>query len=141
MLGHEIVVHTDHKNLVHKHFNTKRVMRWRLLLEEFRPKLLYIKGEQNIVADALSRLDLSEEDFAPDLFAFDEEDFPSDYPLSYTQIMCEQSRCPELQAKLESRDDKYKKQTHAHADKSCDIITQEGKIVVPPALQRRAAEW
>ena len=94
LLGHEIVVHTNHKNLVYKHFNTKRVMRWRLLLEEFGPKLLYIKGEQNIVANALSRLDLSEEVFAPDLFAFDEEDFPSDYPLSYTQIMYEQSRYP-----------------------------------------------
>ena len=84
-----------------------------MLLEEFGPKLLYIKGEHNIVADALSRLDLSEEDFLPDLFAFDEEDFPSDYPLSYTQIMYEQSRYPKLQAKLESGDEKYKKQTYA----------------------------
>ena len=85
MSGHKMAVHTNHKNLVHKHFNTERVMRWRLLLEEFGPKLLYIKGEHNIVADALSRLDLSEEDFSPDLFAFDKEDFPSDYPLSYTR--------------------------------------------------------
>ena len=31
-------------------------MRWRLILEEFGPQLNYIKGEKNIVADALSRL-------------------------------------------------------------------------------------
>ena len=54
LLGHEIEVCTDQKNLVYKHFNTERVMRWRLLLEEFGPKLVYIKGEDNIVADALS---------------------------------------------------------------------------------------
>ena len=66
LLGHEIIVHTDHKNLVYKHFNTERVMRWRLLLEEFGPKLLYIKGGDNIVADALSRMRLSEKDFAKD---------------------------------------------------------------------------
>jgi len=44
-LGQQIEVFTDHKNLVHKHFNTERVMRWRLLLlhtvEEFGPKLAY----------------------------------------------------------------------------------------------------
>ena len=32
-------------------------MRWRLILEEFSPELIYIKGSKNIVADALSRLD------------------------------------------------------------------------------------
>ena len=32
-------------------------MRWRLILEEFSPEPIYIKGSQNIVADALSRLD------------------------------------------------------------------------------------
>ena len=31
-------------------------MRWRLILEEFGPRLKYIKGANNIVADSLSRL-------------------------------------------------------------------------------------
>ena len=34
-------------------------MRWRLILEEFGPELKYIKGENNVVADALSRLEKS----------------------------------------------------------------------------------
>ena len=48
LLGHnfKIVVHTDHKNLVYKTFNTERVMRWRLLIEAFGPD---IKGELNVV--------------------------------------------------------------------------------------------
>jgi len=61
LLGHQVIVHTDHKNLVYKHFNTKRVMRWRLIIEEFGPELRYIKGEHNIVADTLSRLEISEQ--------------------------------------------------------------------------------
>ena len=32
-------------------------MRWRLILEEFGPELKYIRGENNVVADALSRLE------------------------------------------------------------------------------------
>ena len=39
LLGHRIEVFTDHKNLVYKNFNTECVMRWRLLIEEFGPKL------------------------------------------------------------------------------------------------------
>ncbi len=76
LLGHEITVYTDHKNLVYKHFNTERVMRWRLLLEEFGPKLLYIKGGDNIVADALSRMILSAEAFSADAFTVDHDAFP-----------------------------------------------------------------
>ena len=33
LLGHQITVYTDHKNLTYKHFNTERLMRWHLILE------------------------------------------------------------------------------------------------------------
>ena len=33
--------------------------RWRLILEEYGPEIIYIKGELNTVADAISRLELS----------------------------------------------------------------------------------
>ena len=33
-------------------------MRWHLLIEEYSLKLTYIKGEKNIVADALSKLEI-----------------------------------------------------------------------------------
>jgi RNase H-like domain found in reverse transcriptase len=51
LLGHQMEVFTDHKNLVYKTFNTEHVMRWRLIIEEFGPKLTYIKGVNNVVAD------------------------------------------------------------------------------------------
>ena len=46
LLGHHITVYTDHKNLTYKHFNTERVMRWRLIIEKFGPELKYIKGKK-----------------------------------------------------------------------------------------------
>jgi hypothetical protein len=142
LLGHEIEVHTDHKNLVYKHFNTERVMRWRLLLEEFGPKLLYIKGANNIVADALSRLELTEEDFSQEAFAVeDESDFPTEYPLSYKQIAYEQKELPELQQKLRDKPTVYKVSEYKHSDSTFDIVTRNDKIVIPLALQRRATEW
>ena len=61
-MGHKIKVYTDHKNLVFTTFNTERVLRWRMVLEEYGPELIYIKGGDNVVADALSRLDLIPED-------------------------------------------------------------------------------
>ena len=43
---------------MYKTFNTEQVMRWRLILEEYSPELIYIQGSKNSAADALSRLDI-----------------------------------------------------------------------------------
>ena len=37
-------------------------MRWRLILEEFGPDIQHIAGEQNVVADAISRLPTTNQD-------------------------------------------------------------------------------
>jgi ATP-dependent exoDNAse (exonuclease V) beta subunit len=67
-------------------------MRWRLFIEEYSPNLHYIKGTENVAADALSRLGIlnspmNEEHFTEalrsELYAFDDEDLPETaFPLS-----------------------------------------------------------
>ena len=56
--GQKIKVYTDHKNLVRDALglSSNRVFRWRLTLEEYNPEIIYIKGIDNTVADAISRL-------------------------------------------------------------------------------------
>ena len=59
LLGHKIVVYTDHKDLLNVNANSPdRVQRWRLILEEYGVHLKYIKGDDNIVADAFSRMEI-----------------------------------------------------------------------------------
>ena len=62
LLGQKIRVYTDHKNLTYKTHNSLRVMRWRLLIEEFGPELIYLPGVKNVVADCLSRLEYKNKD-------------------------------------------------------------------------------
>ncbi len=53
------MVYTDHKNLTRDALGltSDRVYWWRLLLEEYAPQIIYIKGIHNTVADAFSQLD------------------------------------------------------------------------------------
>ena len=46
ILGHKVTVYNNLKNLTYKTLNTERVMCWHLIIEEFCPKLKYIKGEK-----------------------------------------------------------------------------------------------
>ena len=111
LYGQKIIVHTNHENLTYKQFNSDRVLRWRLYIEEYAPEMRYIKGPSNVVADALSRLEINpaeglsktemEEKELPQtkevLYSFLEceektkEDF-TNYPLSYGQLYHAQMR-------------------------------------------------
>jgi hypothetical protein len=57
--GQRLNLYTDHKNLTRDGLGltSDRVTRWRILLEEYAPKIIYIKGIHNTVANAISRLD------------------------------------------------------------------------------------
>ena len=57
--GQRLKVYTSHKNLTRDGLGltSDRATRWRILLEEYAPEIIYIKGIHNTVADAISRLD------------------------------------------------------------------------------------
>jgi hypothetical protein len=75
-------------------------MRWQLIIEEYLPELIYLKGEHNIVADALSRLELispkkqqeirennHDMHYLVDHFGLEDDDLPVNaYPLQYKII-------------------------------------------------------
>eukprot|EP00957_Ditylum_brightwellii_P082960 6307148-Ditylum_brightwellii.AAC.1 len=54
LLGQQIRVYTDHKNLMYKNFNTARVIQWHMTLEDYMLELIYIPGKTNVVVDLLS---------------------------------------------------------------------------------------
>ena len=143
LLGQQIEVFTDHKNLVYKTFNTERVMRWRLIIEEYGPKLTYIKGESNVVADALSRMRLSEKDFSEEAFANDIGEPLPTFPLSYKRLAAEQANDEKLQSRIHDPKEKhlYSTKNYRFSDKSYDLITRDDKIVIPKSMERQVTEW
>ena len=58
LLGQCIVVHTDYLNLLNKKLASNHLIWWHMLLEEYGPTCVYVKGEKNVVANSLSRLDM-----------------------------------------------------------------------------------
>jgi hypothetical protein len=60
LLGHEIIVRTDHKAISFFKkckIGTGRLARWILTLQNYNIEFEYIKGSENTVADVLSRID------------------------------------------------------------------------------------
>ena len=153
LLGQRIRVFTDHLNLTYKNFNTERVMRWQLILEEYGPVLEYIKGENNVVADALSRLHIDKTptnrietekptvSYLAEYYGLDDVDLPNDaYPLKFSLIDKEQKRDIHLLNKIK-KNPAYTTKIFHGGGKSYDLIVKHGKIVIPRTLQSRTIKW
>ena len=144
ILGHQTTVYTDHKNLTYTFLNTERVMRWRLILEEFGPELKYIKGENNAVADALSCLEISDNQEIlniSELYGYDDEDMPdSAYPIRYHDISKAQKNDAKLEQKLVSHKG-YTLNTFRVVNQYHSLICQNSKICLPAALQKKNVDW
>jgi hypothetical protein len=97
LLEHNIFIFTDHKNLSFSNFTSSRVLRWRLMIEDFGPSIQYIKGSHNTVADAPSRLPYSEACSVEELFAAIQYDPSDGFPVSFAVISNYQLRDKDLQ--------------------------------------------
>ena len=148
LLGQKSKIYTDHKNLMYKTFNTEHIMRWWLVIEEFSPELLYIKGEQNIVADALSCLDIDKnttdclEAYATaEYYGSSTEELPdTSFPLQYKDIQQAQQQDEWLLNKLQS-DKTYSTKIYRWGGKSHMLIMHDGKIAIPKKYKKRIMNW
>ena len=82
-----------------------------MIIKEFNPKLIYIKGERNIIANALSRLEMSQEAIPKlkgeialcEYYANNQEDLPvNGFLVRYKEIQCAQQQDVALLEKLHS---------------------------------------
>ncbi|MGH3054181.1 MAG: RNase H-like domain-containing protein, partial [Gaiellaceae bacterium] len=146
LFGMNLNVFTDHKNLTHHNFTSDRVLRWRLLIEDFRPTIRYVPGPTNIEADALSRLPVKESIDATvalhDAYvynpAYDEVNF---YPLDYELIYIHQQEDAELQEQVRNHPDKFKRLPFRDFDLLCFIGAGASRIELPTRLQQPVVEW
>ena len=168
--GQNIVVYTDHKNLIQEALGqtSDRVYRWRLILEEYGPELIYIKEIHNTVADAISRLD-----FTPTLPSSKKEDCQnwmtftkcwcalehthnnstSNHEESMTHVFANCSDEEEIYpltvkeiAEAQNKDKTIKElrileKYEMLLIENTQILCKDGKLVIPKSLQHRAVSW
>ena len=100
-------------------------MLWRLILEYFGPELKYIKGESDVITDALSRLDMSDnQDILniSDLYGYNDADLPgSSYKIRYRDIAKAQKTDAKLNQDLVSHKD-YTLDTFCGGDQNHSFI-------------------
>ena len=161
----ELHVHTDHRNLTYATLNSQRVIRWRLFIEEFGPKFHYIKGEDNCLADAFSRvptqhseilqnrLNLPPSDDSFFSILDDEEllecflNYPDpahiQSPLDYQLIQQEQTNDQELQALRLAEPHKFPTQLIDGYQLVCCITDpqQPWRIAIPTSMITDIVRW
>ena len=49
ILGAELHIHTDHKNILHIGDSSQRRLQWISYVDEYGPELHYVKGSANVV--------------------------------------------------------------------------------------------
>jgi hypothetical protein len=168
--GQKLVVYTDHQNLMRDALGltSDRVYRWRLILEEYGPEIVYIKGIDNTVADAISRLDFtpvppSSQKEQQNWMTFtkcwcalekDTHEFSEQQHLtSMSQVFANHSEDEEIFpiTVKEIADEQHKdKSLSALKEKekyevllieNIKVLCKDGKLVIPKSLQKQVVQW
>ena len=136
LYGHKVIVHTDHKNLCSTtaQHEGQRVMRQRLIMEEYGIEIKYIEGPKNFTADALSRLEYAEKNeyYRLECFASEETDNVNDFDL--------------LQLSNIARLQQQKMHLYEEYDvrrEPCGrfLFVHNNRIVVPEELRKTMLNW
>ena len=117
--------------------STNRITQWRLLVEEFGPTFVHIKGERNVIADAISRLDADFSETLPtkptnesmaNVFLTTKDAKETDCPLSPILIAKYQGLDKILKQKCTSKTNDNFSMTKLEG---VEVITYQGKIYIP----------
>jgi transposase InsO family protein len=133
LYGYPLVIYTDHKNLTFERFSSDRVTRWRLYTEEFNPKFVYLPGKDNVVADALSRLPMKDDDVISEAVMEELFEEPVICPIDLAVLRTAQ------QAEFSN---KQRKQMHKTTFGPHSLWTnKKHRICIPPSLQNQILSW
>ena len=140
LLGYPIIVYTDHKNNTFNGLKASdRVLRWLLLLEEYGVKFEYLPGKKNVVADALSRLDIDELRIQTEealTFLPESEHSNIKFPMHTALIFKEQVKVQGLREKGLSQP--FYSMQHIEG---YDLLCYKDKIYIPQSLRQRVLSW
>jgi RNase H-like domain found in reverse transcriptase/Reverse transcriptase (RNA-dependent DNA polymerase)/Integrase zinc binding domain len=136
LLGHDIIVYTDHKNLTFDTTTTDRVRRWRLIVDEYGPTIQYIKGSKNTIADFLSRYPRDSAPIpTPEINLLDPDDV-SAFPLDFRTLSTAQQTDKNLLT-VANKNTQYVTKKFQRVP----LIHYKDRIVVPSSLQPRIIQW
>ena len=160
--GQRLKVYTDQKKLIQDalRLTSDRVYRWRVLLEEYGPEVMHIKCIHNMVADAISRLDIcpvqeektnwmtftkcwchytmqappeeskTTQQHQLNMVFANRREEDVIYPLTEKEIALAQER--DLVLKKLTKMEKYS----THLVEDTEVLCKDGKMVIPKVLQR-----
>jgi hypothetical protein len=133
LLGHLITIYMDHKNLTFSNFTTNCITRWRLIVEEYGPKIVYLPSKRNIIADALSCLPKLDEPhdesaFLEEIFALNKQ--TDAFPIAFDVISKAQLADKKIQWCITNNDPDFEMRIIQQAP----LVYFKGKIAIPTNL-------
>jgi hypothetical protein len=140
LLGYQIIVYTDHKsNIFNGLKSSDRVLCWLLLLDEYGVTFEYMPRKKNVVADALSCIDIDElkippEDVLTILSGSEHNNIKS--PMYTDLIFSEQLKVPGIRDIGLSQP--YYSMQHIEG---YDLVCYKDKIYIPQSLRQRVLSW
>ena len=143
-------IYNDYKSLTCDNFNSDKLLRWKLILEECGSDIEYIKGDKKMVADSLSGLTFNGNQETTQKYTYqkeivseinDIEEIPEGAFTIHLKLIQKYQRTePSLMDKY--KDGAYHKCSFFGVSiANFILITCKDKIVIPSILQRYVLHW